>query len=120
MFKKRIKSFQYAFSGIADLFRTQVNTRIYLLAIACVISLGFYLSLERWEWVAIIFSIGLVLSGEAFNTALEYLTDLVSPNQNPLAGKTKDAAAGAVLLLAITAAIIGGVIFLPKILVLLK
>ena len=118
MLKERIKSFHYAISRIIDLFRTEANARFHLIAAAGVTTAGFYFSIEKWEWVAVIFSIGLVLSAEAFNTALEHLTDLVSPEQNPLAGKTKDVAAGAVLFSAITAAIIGGIVFLPKIIAL--
>ena len=120
MLNKRLKSFQYAFSGIADLFRTQANARIHLLLSVIAIGLGFYFSLSLMEWIIITFCIGLVLTAEAFNTALEYLTDLVSPSHHPLAGKTKDLAAAAVLITAIMAAIIGILVFLPKFLALLK
>ena len=120
MLKNRIKSFQYAFSGIADLFQTQVNARIHLLLSVIAIGLGFYFSLSLMEWIIIVFCIGLVLTAEAFNTALEYLTDLVSPSHHPLAGKVKDLAAAAVLITAIMAAIVGILVFLPKFLALLK
>ena len=68
----------------------------------------------RLEWCAIVAAIGLVWTAEGLNTALEALTDLVSPGEHPLAGRAKDMAAGAVLCAAIAAAIIGAIIFLPK------
>ena len=120
MLKKRLKSFQYACSGIADLFQTQANARIHLLLAVIAIALGSYFNLSLMEWIVITFCIGLVLAAEAFNTALEYLTDLVSPDQHPLAGKAKDLAAAAVLITAIMTGIIGVLVFLPKFLALLK
>lgn len=111
--RKRIDSFRYAFQGLADLFRTQPNARIHLLATAVALALGWYFEVSRMEWVAIIICIALVLAMEAVNTALEYLTDLVSPEFNPLAGKVKDVAAAAVLLAAIGAVIVGLKIFVP-------
>lgn len=119
MFKKRINSFRYAFEGIRDLFRSEVNAWIHLAAALMSIAAGFYFSLSQTEWCLVIFSIGAVLSAEAFNTSIEHLTNLVSPDYHPLAKKTKDVAAGAVLLVAITAAVIGILIFGPKLLALL-
>ena len=114
MLKKRFNSFKFAFTGLFDLFRSQPNARIHLCFAVLACCLGFFLSINSFEWLCIIFCIGLVLSAEAFNTALEYLTDLVSPDYHPLAGKAKDAAAAGVLLVAIMAALVGAVIFLPK------
>lgn len=111
---KRIKSFQYALQGIADLFRSQPNARIHLFVLICVLVAGFYFGLSATEWALIIICIAMVLAAEAANTALEYLTDLVSPDYHPLAGKAKDAAAASVLFLAIGAAIVGLIIFVPK------
>jgi len=72
-----------------------------------------FFDVERWERVILFACITLVLAAEAFNTAIEFLTDLVSPDFHPLAKKTKDTAAAAVLICAIGAAIIGLIVFLP-------
>jgi diacylglycerol kinase len=114
--KKRLNSFRYAFSGIMDLFRSQPNAHIHLFAAAGVIAAGFYFQISMQEWGLVALAITGVLAAEAFNTAIEHLTDLVSPNLHPLAGKAKDAAAGAVLLTAIGAAVVGCLVFLPKLL----
>ena len=66
------------------------------------------------EWIAVSLSIGIVLGAEGFNTALESLADAVHPEQHPLVGRAKDAAAGAVLLAAIAAIVVGILVFLPK------
>lgn len=118
MLKDRIKSFSYAFAGIADLFKTQPNAQIHLVFTTLVIIAAFFFDISTTEWCLLILSIALVLSAEGFNTALEYLTDLVSPDHHPLAGKTKDVAAGAVLICAMGAALIGLIIFLPKVIAL--
>lgn len=117
--RRRINSFRFAFQGLADLFRTQPNARIHLLLALAAVCAGLWLSISRAEWIALGLCIALVLALEAVNTALEYLTDLVSPAQHPLAGKAKDAAAAAVLLAAAGAALTGGLIFLPKLYALL-
>lgn len=96
------------------MFRTQPNARFHLAASVAVVLSGFWLEISRLEWAALVLCIALVLALEAVNTALEYLTDLVSPEYHQLAGKAKDAAAGAVLLAAVGAAVVGGVVFLPR------
>ncbi len=116
MLNKRLKSFKYAFSGVYDLIKTQPNVRIHVLAMLAVIVAGWYFQLAPQEWCMIALSIALVLAAEAFNTALEYLTNLVSPGYHPLAGKTKDVAAAGVLLTAAGATVVGLIVFLPKIL----
>ncbi len=116
MLKKRLDSFKYAFAGIRGLFKTEPNAIIHLIAAISAITLGFYFSISITEWCFVIFAIVLVFSAEAFNTAIEHLTNLVSPDYNKLAGKTKAAAAAAVLFAAIGSAIVGIIIFLPKIL----
>jgi diacylglycerol kinase len=113
-FNQRLKSFQYAFKGIAVFFQTQTNAIIHFLAAFLVIILGFLFQITWYEWALLIFAIGLVFSMEVMNTAIEFLTDLVSPNPNEKAGKVKDIAAGAVLLAVITALLIGVIVFLPK------
>lgn len=114
MLKKRLNSFRFAFAGLADLVRSQPNAKIHLAAAGAVVAAGFFLRISPTEWCLVALCICTVLAAEAFNTALEYLTDLVSPDYHPLAGKAKDAAAGAVLLVAAGAAIVGGIVFLPK------
>lgn len=110
----RGRSFRYAFQGIATFFRTQVNARIHLLAVVVITLLGVWLKLSVNEWIAILICMALVIVTEALNTALEYLTDLASPDFHPLAGKAKDVAAGAVLLAVIFCAVVWGLIFIPK------
>ena len=114
--EKRLKSFVFAFKGIVDLFKHTPNARIHLgLTVVSIIG-GIYFNIQWIEWCLIILAIAMVLAAEAFNSGLEYLTDLVSPDYHPLAGKAKDIAAGAVLLTAVGAASIGFIIFLPRIL----
>lgn len=115
MLSKRLKSFKYAFAGLFDLFRSQPNALIHLLAAVVVVIAGFYFQLSEVEWCMVSLMIALVFAAEAFNTALEYLTDLVSPGYHPLAGKAKDASAAAVLITAIGAVVVAIIIFLPKI-----
>ncbi|MEL7425673.1 MAG: diacylglycerol kinase family protein [Bacteroidota bacterium] len=115
-FQQRWRSFGYAFKGIATLFRTQVHAWIHLVAMVMVIALGLFFGIKSWEWVVLILCITLVLAAEAFNTAIEFLTDLVSPDFHPLAGKAKDTAAAAVLISAIGAAIVGLIILGPYLL----
>ncbi len=119
-FAKRAKSFQHAFRGIRLLLSTQRNVWIHVFIGAAVVILGFYFSLNMTEWIFIIFAIGSVLTAEAFNTALEIDMDLTSPGYHPYARNTKDMAAGAVLITAIASAVIGIMIFGPKILSLFR
>jgi diacylglycerol kinase (ATP) len=113
--KKYINSFGYAFAGIADLVRGQFHAKVHLIATILVVAFGFFLKINANEWCLIALSIGAVLGSEAINTAVEYIVDMVSPEYHPLAGKAKDVAAGAVLLVAMSAAIVAAIIFLPKI-----
>ena len=118
--RSRLNSFRYAYNGLKIFFRTQHNAWIHAAAAAAVIISGFILDLEGWEWTLIVLAIGFVLAAEAVNTAIEFLTDLVSPEYNEKAGKIKDLAAAAVLIASVTAAIIGVVVFLPYILLMLQ
>lgn len=113
--KKRVASLGFACRGLLDLFKSQPNARIHLGAMAIVTVAGFYFQISRTEWIAVTLCIAMVLSLEAVNTGIEYLTDLVSPGFHPLAGKAKDVAAAAVLIAAIGAVVVGAMIFLPKI-----
>ncbi|MEM7654510.1 MAG: diacylglycerol kinase family protein [Bacteroidota bacterium] len=117
---RRIRSFGYAFQGIATFFRATPHAKIHLLAVGVISGLGWYLSLVTWEWCAILICMALVITAEAINSAIEYVVDLASPEQHPLAGKAKDVAAGAVLLSVIFCGIIWSLIFVPKLLPLFR
>lgn len=112
-FSTRYSSFKYAFKGITAVFRTEPNMHLHVLASVLVFAMAFRFRVTRNEWCILVFCVGLVWMAEIFNTAIETLTDLVSPEPHPLAGKAKDLAAGAVLMASITAAIIGLIIFVP-------
>ena len=113
--KKRIQSFKYAGRGVAKVAATEINFRLHLLAAAAVTALGFYFRLAPLEWAAVLLCFGLVMSAEAMNSAVERIVNFISPGHHEQAGEIKDIAAGAVLLTAVAAAIVGGIIFIPKI-----
>jgi diacylglycerol kinase (ATP) len=113
-----LRRFGWAGHGVIALFRTQENARIHLGAVVLTVVAGFVFGISRGEWIAVILAIGLVLTAEAFNTAIESVVDLASPGQHPLAGRAKDVAAGAVLLAAVTAAVVGALVFGPRLLAL--
>lgn len=115
---KFIKGFVYALNGIWHAAATQLNFRVHLVCAIVAVYAGYALHISNNEWLWIILCIGMVLVAELFNTAIEFLTDLVSPEYNKKAGLVKDMSAGAVLITAITALIIGLVIFVPKLLAL--
>ena len=110
-----LKSFGYAFAGLRTFFITQRNARIHLFATVLVVFFGCYFGINRMEWIILLACIILVLAAEAFNTSIEFLTDLTSPEIHSIAKKVKDVAAAAVLICAIGAAIIGLLIFWPHV-----
>ena len=112
--KKLLRSFGYAFKGIGYATATQVNFRIHLVATCIAVCLGYALDITISQWHWIILCIAMVLIAELFNTAIEFLTDLVSPEYNELAGHVKDISAGAVLITAFFALVTGAIIFIPK------
>lgn len=112
----RARSFTYAAKGIGHFFRSEPHAWIHLIALVVVVIVGCIVDLSIPEWCLIALASGMVLTAEIFNTALETLTDLISPAQNPLAGKTKDLASAAVLIASIAAAAIGLLVFLPHLL----
>jgi diacylglycerol kinase (ATP) len=118
-FVRLIKSFGYAFTGIYDLLRSEPNTRIHLLATVCAIITGILLRISKSEWCIVLIVIALVWAAEAFNTAIEKLTDHLFPEYHEKARFAKDISAGAVLVCAITALVCGLIIFLPKLLLIL-
>ncbi len=114
-FIKRAKSFTHAWRGIGVFIKSTHNAWIHLFILGCVIILGAYLHITITEWIALVFACGIVLITEAVNTAIEIDIDLTSPEYHPYAKDTKDVAAGAVLLSAITASIVGILVFGPYI-----
>ncbi len=109
--KNFLNSFRYAFRGIWSILFSERNMRVHLFAAIIVIAFGVYFKITTTEWCIVAICIGMVMSAEIFNSALELLTDLVKPEQHPIAGKVKDAAAGAVLITALSAAVVGILIF---------
>ncbi len=108
-----LESFRFAFAGLWHAWRTQRNTRIHLTIAAGVIALGLWLGLSYTQWAVLALTIGFVLVSEMLNTVAETLIDLVSPGYHPLAKVVKDVTAGAVLLGAIIAVIVGLLILGP-------
>ncbi len=109
----RLKSFSCAFSGIYILISSQHNVWIHLFVSVMVIAAAFLFQVTVIEWIMLIFAIVIVLVAEAMNTSVELLCNFVSPDYQELIRKTKDVAAGAVLIAAVGAASIGLLIFLP-------
>lgn len=110
----RIKSFKYAFAGLKHFFIHEHNGRIHLFAAILTISLSFYLRISRLEWIVILLVITAVFTAEILNSAIEKLADVVSPAIHPKIKIVKDLAAGAVLVSAIFALVVGAMVFLPK------
>ena len=112
-FSARLRSFQYAFAGIGMLLKSQHNAWIHALATVIVIGAGLWFKVAAGEWCWLVLAIMAVWSAEAMNTAFEFLADAASPGFHPLVKHAKDVAAGAVLLAAIGAAVIGLLVFAP-------
>ena len=108
------KSFGYAFQGIFNTIRTERNIKIHCAAAILVTIFGIWLQISKTEWMICFILFGLILALELVNTAVEATVDLFTEERKPLAKKAKDAAAGAVLIVAIFAAVIGILIFIPK------
>jgi len=113
--KRRIHSFKYAIRGIRMVIKSEKNMQIHLIIAVLVLIAGWFFNISTTEWMLCLLSFGLVLGAEMVNTAIEKLVDLASPQKHELAGKAKDMAAGAVLISALFAAVVGLVIFIPKI-----
>lgn len=115
-FSARLHSFRYAWAGVRHMIRVENNAKIHLLATVLVIVFASWLEVSRMEWVVLILAMSIVWIGELFNTAIEAIVDLVSPDFHPLAKVAKDSAAGATLIAAIGAAAVGFIIMLPPLL----
>lgn len=114
--RKRIKSFSFAFNGLKILITEEHNSRIHLVAAICVVIASIVFKVSALEWIAVIVAIGFVFALEIVNSAIESMADFVSPEKNEKIKKIKDLSAAGVLISAITALIIGIIVFLPKIL----
>lgn len=111
--RKRIKSFGYAFAGIKVLLREEHNARIHLVAAIAAVTLGFLFGITPGEWTAVVIVIAMVFSAEAVNSAIERTADFVKAERDDRKRDIKDLAAGAVLICAVGAAVVGVIIFLP-------
>ena len=112
-FRKRIKSFGYAFAGIRFLLREEHNAWIHCVAAIAVVTLGFLFGITPGEWTAVVIVIAMVFSAEAVNSAIERTADFVKAERDDRKRDIKDLAAGAVLLCAMGAAVVGVIVFLP-------
>lgn len=108
------RSFKAAFQGIKATYLKEQNIKIHTFIALLVVVFGFLLKISYAEWLVCLVLIGFVLMAEFFNTAIEYVVDLASPNIHPLAKAAKDTASAGVLMMAILSATIGCVIFVPK------
>lgn len=110
----RLKSVGYAFKGMLILIRTEASIQIQILITIIVTIAGFYFEISKTEWMAQLGMIGLVMSIEGINTAIEYIADFVHPEHHHKIGLIKDVAAGAVFIASIVAVIMAGIIYIPK------
>lgn len=115
--KQRFQSFVYAFKGLSFMLRSQHNAWLHLMATIITVLIALWLEVSREDWRWIIVAITMVWFAETINTAFEYVCDLISPDFHHSVEKAKDIAAGAVLICAVGAAIIGVVTFLPLLIV---
>lgn len=111
---KSLFGFSYAWDGLKAITRSERNFQIHMIAAVCVIIAGFVFRLSILKWAMIILVIGLVLVAEIVNTAIEKMMDYVKPDSHPQAKTIKDMAAGAVLVSAVIAVVVGMLIFVPE------
>lgn len=116
--KKRIKSFSYAFAGLKVLFREEHNSWIHAVAAALAVAMGFLFRISPMEWVAVVIVIGMVFAAEIINSSIERTADFVKAERDDRKRDIKDLGAAAVLVCAIAAAVVGIIIFIPKIIAL--
>ena len=114
--KKLRNSFKFAGTGIFSAFKSELNMQIHFCVMLLVIVCGIAFEISMLEWQICIILFGIVIAAEIFNTAVETVVDLVMPNINDKAKLAKDLSAGAVLVVAISSALVGLTIFIPKIL----
>ena len=110
----RKKCFAYALAGLKSIWRSEINFKIQIIATLLVIVLGFFFKLKNAEWIALLICIGMVLTAEIFNTAIDQISNFISPEIRPEIKLIKDIGASGVFVMALSSAIIGCIIFLPK------
>ncbi|WP_223648374.1 diacylglycerol kinase family protein [Hymenobacter psoromatis] len=115
LLRRRVASFGHALRGVGSALRSEVHLQLHAVATAVVLGVGLYFQLRPTEWALVALAVAGVWAAELFNTAIETLTNLLSPGYHPLAGRAKDVAAGAVLLAALGALAVGSCVFGPKI-----
>ncbi|PWH82585.1 diacylglycerol kinase [Algibacter marinivivus] len=113
--KNRLKSVGYAFKGALLLLKTEASIKIQFVIAIIVTIAGFYFEISSNEWIVQLLAIGLVMSIEGINTAIEEIANFIHPEQHPKIGLIKDIAAGAVFIASVFASIVGLIIYLPKI-----
>jgi diacylglycerol kinase (ATP) len=111
--RRIVRSFGYAFEGLATIVRTQPNFWVHVAAACIALVLGVLLRLSEVELALIVLSIGLVLVVESVNTAVETMCDLISPGHDPLVKRAKDISAASVLIAAVAALALGLLVFVP-------
>jgi diacylglycerol kinase len=116
--RSRLRSFRFAARGIVAMLASEPNARIHAVATVLVVAAGLGFGIERGEWLAVALAIGAVWTAEGFNTAFEALCDVASPERHPRVERAKDVAAGAVLLAALAALAVAGLVFGPRFLAL--
>jgi len=110
--RRRLGSFGFAFAGLRDLLMSQPNAKIHAAATVAVFIAAVVLQAPLWAWCWLIACAAAVWSAEALNTAFELLCDHITPEQNATIGRIKDLAAGAVLVVALAAALVGGLLLI--------
>ncbi len=113
-----LQSFRYAFAGLWQALRTQRNARIHLLAAVAVTAMGLWLRLDAVRWAVLVLTISLVFFAEMVNTVVVAIVDLLTPEYHPLPKVAKDVSAGAVLVMAMAAVVVGLLILGPPLLIL--
>jgi len=108
---KFLENFGYAWKGLKVAVKEETHLRIHLAATVIVIFMGFYFRVSPGEWLILLTMIGLTIGFELLNTAIENLTDLVTKEKLPLAGKVKDISAAAVAVVSVVALMVGLIIF---------
>ncbi|RMD58853.1 diacylglycerol kinase family protein [Candidatus Parcubacteria bacterium] len=112
-FKRLFLSFKFAIRGLIKTFKEEQNLRIQGLAALTVIVLAVWLHLNRWEWLALILAIGIVLILEVLNSAVERVCDLLKPRLHSYVKEIKDIMSAAVFLAALLAVVVGIIVFAP-------
>ncbi|WP_396601329.1 diacylglycerol kinase [Algibacter sp. R77976] len=114
-FVNRIKSVGYAFKGAVLLLKTEASIKVQFFIALIVTAAGFYFNISTTEWTIQLLTIGLIISMEGINTAIEAIADFIHPEHHEKIGLIKDIAAGAVFIASVFACLIGLIIYLPKI-----